>query len=77
MTCREALNQGQRLAAVIQSDSAGATAMHHQPAIHMFCIALGPGKGFVWGRKWGVDFVLTGKLGAKLREYTWKLAELI
>lgn len=83
MTCREALNQGQRLAAIIQSDSndpsdsRDSSALHHQPAIHMFCIALGPGKGFVWGRKWGVDFVLTGKLGAKLRDYTWKLAELL
>lgn len=77
MTCREALNQGQRLAAVIQADATGTQAPHHAPAIHMFCIALGPGKGFVWGNKWGLDFVLTGKMGAKLREYTWKLGELI
>lgn len=77
MTCREATAQGIRLASILMADQSGAPAPQHAPAIFIFCLSLGPGQGFVWSRKWGLDLVLTGSLGWKMRKYTWGLADLL
>ncbi|HEY9898760.1 MAG TPA: FAD-dependent oxidoreductase [Pantanalinema sp.] len=75
MTCREATAQACRLAAIVQGDFLGQPVPAHGPAISLFCIGLGPSDGFIWTRKWGLDIVLTGKLGWKIRDYTWQLVD--
>ncbi|WP_438447166.1 NAD(P)/FAD-dependent oxidoreductase [Gorillibacterium sp. sgz5001074] len=83
MTCKEAAPQAKRLAAVLQAQAAGAapgTAGGPAPHAGMapaFCIGLGEGEGFVWMRKWGLDLVLTGSLGWRVREWTWNIASLL
>ncbi|WP_128896334.1 NAD(P)/FAD-dependent oxidoreductase [Longirhabdus pacifica] len=79
MTCKEAIPQAQRLAKTMQN------MMHHSshPIAHksmpvtLFCVSIGPKDGFVWIQKWGMNFTITGSLGLKLREYTWKSASLV
>jgi NADH:ubiquinone reductase (H+-translocating) len=76
MTCKEAISQAQRLAKIIKADLQGQNANAHENVVNQFCIGLGPNDGFAWTQKWGIDFVLSGKLGAKIRDYTWNLASL-
>jgi NADH:ubiquinone reductase (H+-translocating) len=80
MTCKEAIPQAQRLAQIIHADMEGKTveaAPSHQPIPPMYCIGLGPDQGFIWAKRWGMDFVLTGAIGKKVREYTWNTASLM
>ncbi|MGJ7910089.1 NAD(P)/FAD-dependent oxidoreductase [Neobacillus sp. LXY-1] len=76
MTCKEAVAQAQRLAKIMKAHMMGCSAIMHQTYPEVLCIGLGPKDGFVWAHKWGVDFVLTGKIAEKIREYTWNLASL-
>lgn len=76
MTCKEAISQAGRLAKVIKADMEGTFAEAHQAYPNLHCIGLGPENGFVWAQKWGIDFVLSGRLGGKVREYTWNMASL-
>lgn len=76
MTCKEAAPQAKRLAAILQADIFGRTAPPHSAVPATFCIGLGEGEGFVWMQKWGLDLVLTGKLGWRVREWTWSMASL-
>lgn len=77
MTCKEATGQAARLAKVIWADRQGKPAPAHRSFMDIFCIGLGPGRGMVWTRQMGMDIILTGKLGWKLREWTWNSASLI
>ncbi|WP_268625544.1 NAD(P)/FAD-dependent oxidoreductase [Paenibacillus alvei] len=77
MTCKEAIPQANRLAKIIAADIAHRPAPLHQSYMELFCIGLGPESGLVWCRQWGIDFVLTGKLGWKIRKFTWDSASLI
>jgi NADH:ubiquinone reductase (H+-translocating) len=80
MTCKEAIPQAQRLAEFIYADATGTGAvasLAHQGVPPMYCIGLGPDQGFIWARRWGMDMVLTGAIGKKVREYTWNTASFM
>ncbi|MEH7110243.1 NAD(P)/FAD-dependent oxidoreductase [Bacillus sp. JJ1764] len=76
MSCKEAIAQAQRLAKIMKAHRMGYSAITHRTYPDLLCIGLGPKDGFVWTQKWGVDFVLSGKIAEKIREYTWNLASL-
>jgi len=76
MSCKEAISQAQRLAKILKAHLQGFQAPPHQTYPDLLCIGLGPNDGFVWAQKWGVDFVLSGKLAEKIREYTWNVASI-
>lgn len=77
MTCKEAAGQAVRLGNVVLADLQGTAAPAHQGYMDFFCVGLGPGRAMVWTRKWGLDIILTGKLGWKLRQFTWNIASMI
>jgi len=77
MTCKEGIVQARRLAEIIRAQMDGLSAPAHTSFPSLCCIGLGPKDGFIWARKWGVDFILTGHLGMKVREYTWNAASLM
>ncbi|WP_180954152.1 NAD(P)/FAD-dependent oxidoreductase [Bacillus sp. M6-12] len=77
MSCKEAISQAQRLVKIIKADIQGIETNAHQNYPDFLCIGLGPHDGFVWTQKWGMNFVLTGRLAQKIREYTWDLASLM
>ncbi|MCZ8512755.1 FAD-dependent oxidoreductase [Paenibacillus filicis] len=78
MTCKEAIPQAQRLARGLAVELEGRTGGKHGHESYppLYCIGLGDTDGFFWMRRFGLDFVLTGKLGRKVREYTWNAASL-
>ncbi|WP_442593701.1 NAD(P)/FAD-dependent oxidoreductase [Neobacillus sp. D3-1R] len=76
MTCKEAIAQAQKLAKIIKDDLKGIQASKHKSMPNLYCIGLGPNDGFVWTQRWGINFTITGKIGAEIREYTWDLASL-
>ncbi|WP_108672363.1 NAD(P)/FAD-dependent oxidoreductase [Peribacillus acanthi] len=77
MTCKEAMAEAKTLAKIIKADQDGHEIEGHQAYPSLYCIGLGPTDGFMWTQKWGMDFVLSGKLGVKLRDYTWNIASLV
>ncbi|WP_337099179.1 NAD(P)/FAD-dependent oxidoreductase [Paenibacillus sp. YIM B09110] len=77
MTCKEAIPQAGRLAKVIAADLAGKPAPVHTSYMDSFSIGLGPDKGLTWVRKWGIDFIITGKMGYRIKLFTWNLASTI
>lgn len=77
ITCKEAIPQAIRLAKVIMADINNRPAPSHRAYMDLFCIGLGPERGMVWIRKWGLDFLITGKLGWQIRKFTWDSASLI
>ncbi|MDZ5471469.1 FAD-dependent oxidoreductase [Bacillus sp. 31A1R] len=76
MSCKEAIAQAQRLAKVIKAEIEGTESNPHQNYPSLLCIGLGPEDGLVWAKKWGIDFILTGKVAERVREYTWEYASL-
>ena len=76
-TCKEATAQAVRLGKVVSADIAGLPAPSHKRFSDFFCFALGPNRGMVWARKWGLNFILTGKLGWRIRKFTWDSASLL
>lgn len=76
-TCKEATAQAARLAKVVHADLAGEPAPPHRGYTDLFCFGLGPGQGLVWTRKWGLDLIIAGRLGWRIRKYTWDLASLL
>jgi NADH dehydrogenase len=76
MSCKEAISQAQKLSKIMKAHLQGLQAISHQTYPDFLCIGLGPSDGFVWAQKWGVDFVLSGKLAEKIREYTWSVASI-
>ncbi|MFD3450248.1 NAD(P)/FAD-dependent oxidoreductase [Microbacteriaceae bacterium 4G12] len=79
MTCKEAIPQAQRLSKIIKSKvfNIPNRITHQEYPVKLYCISLGPKSGFVWVQKWGMNFILSDKLGLKLREYTWEQASLL
>ncbi|MGG4496514.1 NAD(P)/FAD-dependent oxidoreductase [Brevibacillus reuszeri] len=77
MTCKEGTAQAARLGSVLAADLDGTSSPTHKSFMEFFCIGLGPEKGIVWTRKWGLDIILTGKLGWKIRQYTWNVASML
>ncbi|HYK74768.1 MAG TPA: FAD-dependent oxidoreductase [Pseudoneobacillus sp.] len=76
MTCKEAISQAQQLVKIIKGDIQGYRTNVHRTIPTLYCIGLGPTEGMVWTQKWGIDIVISGKIGAKIREYTWNLASI-
>lgn len=75
MTCREAIAQAHRLGRTLLADLTGRPAEPHRAATRrQSCLGLGGGEGFAWIRRWGIDITIGGKLGGKVREYTWNIA---
>ncbi|WP_145051023.1 NAD(P)/FAD-dependent oxidoreductase [Paenibacillus xylanexedens] len=76
-TCKEAIPQAARLAKIMLADLEGRQAPVHESYMNLYSIGLGPGKGLTWVNKWGIDFVITGKLSWKIKEYTWDAASML
>ena len=76
-TCKEATIQAARLGKILLADILGLPTPSHKRVIDFFCIALGPGQGMVWTHLYGVDIIITGKLGWRMRKYTWDSASLL
>lgn len=77
MTCKEAIPQARRLGAVVAADLTGRRAPTHRGVLDSFAIGLGPDRGFVWARKWGLDFVIAGKLAYRIKSYVWDMASML
>jgi NADH dehydrogenase len=77
MTCKEATAQADRLGKIVTADLMGHSAPAHKKYIDFFCFGLGPERGMVWTRQWGLDIIITGKLGWKVRKMTWDYASLL
>lgn len=77
MTCKEGTTQAARLAAIVQADLNGRPAPQHKSYMDVYCFGLGAERGMVWTRQWGLDMMITGKLGWKLRQYSWDIASLV
>ncbi|KQY91639.1 pyridine nucleotide-disulfide oxidoreductase [Paenibacillus sp. Root52] len=76
-TCKEAIPQAVRLAKIMLADLEGRQAPVHESYMNLYSIGLGPDKGLTWVNKWGIDFVITGKLSWKIKEYTWDAASML
>ncbi|MCM3781889.1 FAD-dependent oxidoreductase [Neobacillus mesonae] len=76
-TCKEAIPQAARLAKIMLADLEGRQAPVHESYMKLFSIGLGPDKGLTWVNKWGLDFVITGKLSWKIKKYTWDTASML
>jgi NADH:ubiquinone reductase (H+-translocating) len=77
MTCKEAISQAKRLVTIIRAAEHKRKVPVHQNYPKLYCIGLGPGDGFVWAKKWGMHFMLTGYMASKIRDYTWDMASLL
>ncbi|WP_339265726.1 FAD-dependent oxidoreductase [Paenibacillus sp. FSL R5-0470] len=76
-TCKEATAQAARLGKILSADIAGCPAPMHKEFIDFFCFALGPEQGMVWTHQWGLNIIFTGKLGWRIRKFTWDSASLL
>ncbi|MGF7050569.1 NADH dehydrogenase [Paenibacillus sp. DS2015] len=76
-TCKEATAQAARLGKILSADIAGHPAPPHKEFIDFFCFSLGPKQGMVWTHKWGIDIIFSGKLGWRIRKFTWDSASLL
>lgn len=75
MNCKEAMMQAKRLGKVMKLDMVGGSVPIHQDLVtNFYCVALGPNDGFLWTNRWGIDFVISGTLARKVKEYAWKTA---
>lgn len=77
MTCKEAIAQAARLSKILLADLEGQFAPAHTSYMDFFCIGLGPEKGLTWVHKWGINIIITGKLGWRIKKYIWDFASFI
>ncbi|WP_339158754.1 FAD-dependent oxidoreductase [Paenibacillus sp. FSL W8-0186] len=77
MTCKEGGAQASRLGAIVLADLNGRPAPQHKGYMDAYCFGLGGERGMVWTRQWGLDMIITGRLGWKIRQYTWDIASLL
>ncbi|GAA0133168.1 NAD(P)/FAD-dependent oxidoreductase [Paenibacillus sp. YSY-4.3] len=77
MTCKEGGAQASRLGAIMLADLNGRPAPQHKGYMDAYCFGLGGERGMVWTRQWGLDMIITGRLGWKIRQYTWDIASLL
>jgi len=74
MTCKEGGFQALQLGKIVIADLEGRSAPVHKSLMDAFAIGLGENRGLMWARKWGLDIIITGKLGWKIKKLTWDLA---
>ncbi|TLS52763.1 pyridine nucleotide-disulfide oxidoreductase [Paenibacillus antri] len=73
MTCKEGGIQADRLGKIVMADLESRPApVHKKVPLDFYCIGLGENRGLVWGRKWGLNMIITGKPAWKLRNIAWK-----
>ncbi|SFE56696.1 NADH dehydrogenase [Paenibacillus catalpae] len=77
MTCKEAIPQAQRLGKIIVADLTGSEAPKHKAVMDAFTIGLGPGRGIMWTRKWGLDIIISDKLAYKIKCFAWDYASML
>ncbi|MDR5002088.1 NAD(P)/FAD-dependent oxidoreductase [Brevibacillus parabrevis] len=80
MRAGEGALQADKLGRIVMADLEGRPApVHKSPSsiIDFFCIGLGEDRGFVWGRKWGLNMFITGKLGWKIRKLAWDKGSML
>jgi len=80
MRCGEGVLQAARLGKIVTADLEGRPApIHKSPSsiLDFFCIGLGEDRGFVWGRKWGLNMIITGKLAWKIRKLAWDSGSML
>lgn len=72
MRCAELALQDDRLGKIVAADLEGRPAPVHKSApIDLYCIGLGENRGLVWGHKWGLNMIVTGKPAWKFRNAAW------
>ncbi|WP_248929290.1 NAD(P)/FAD-dependent oxidoreductase [Paenibacillus hamazuiensis] len=72
MRCAELALQDDRLGKIVVADLEGRPAPVHKSApIDLYCIGLGENRGLVWGRKWGINLIITGKPAWRFRNAAW------
>ncbi|MDX1807242.1 MAG: FAD-dependent oxidoreductase [Paenisporosarcina sp.] len=76
-TCKEATAQAARLGKILSADITGRPAPSHKGFIDFFCFSLGPEQGMAWTRLCGIDIIFTGKMGWRMRKFTWNSASLL
>ncbi|MDR6879489.1 FAD-dependent oxidoreductase [Bacillus sp. 3255] len=80
MRAGEGALQADRLGKIVMADLEGRPAPVHKSAssiLDFFCIGLGENRGFVWGSKWGLHIIFTGKLGWKIRKLAWDKGSML
>ncbi|AFC30629.1 FAD-dependent pyridine nucleotide-disulfide oxidoreductase [Paenibacillus mucilaginosus 3016] len=80
MRAGEGVLQADRLGKIVIADLEGRPAPVHKSAgsiMEFFCIGLGENRGFVWGSKWGLHMIITGKLGWKIRQLAWDKGSML
>ncbi|MGO4547717.1 NAD(P)/FAD-dependent oxidoreductase [Paenibacillus sp. 2TAB23] len=77
MTCKEAIPQAARLGKVVAADLEGHPAPTHTSYMDSFSIGIGPKNGLTWVNKWGIDFMITGKMGYRIKQLVWNLGSSI
>ncbi|MNJ57697.1 NADH dehydrogenase [compost metagenome] len=77
MTCKEGTAQAARLGGVVLADLNGRPAPAHQGYRDLYCFGLGADRGMVWTRQWGLDILVIGRLGWKIRKLSWDFASLV
>eukprot|EP00130_Batrachochytrium_dendrobatidis_P008304 XP_006683179.1 hypothetical protein BATDEDRAFT_28741 [Batrachochytrium dendrobatidis JAM81] len=71
MRCAEGGLQAVRLGKIVVADMEGRPAPVHKPMVDSFCIGLGENRGLVWGRIWGLNMIIAGKIAWKFRNIAW------
>ncbi|MBD0382859.1 NAD(P)/FAD-dependent oxidoreductase [Paenibacillus sedimenti] len=74
MRCADVGLQADRLGKIMIADLEGRAAPVHKSSssiMDLYCIGLGENRGLVWGRKWGVNMIVTGKPAWKFRNLAW------
>jgi NADH dehydrogenase len=80
MRAGEGALQADRLGKIVMADLEGRPAPVHKSAssiLDFFCIGLGENRGLVWGRKWGLNMIITGKLAWKIRKLAWDTGSML
>jgi NADH dehydrogenase len=78
MRCGEAVLQADRLGKIVVADLEGREApVHKSVPLDFYCFGLGENRGLVWGRKWGLDLIITGKPAWKFRKMAWDAGSML
>lgn len=78
MRCGDGVLQADRLGKIVMADLEGRPApVHKSVPLDFFCIGLGENRGLVWGRKWGLTMMITGKPAWKFRNLAWDAGSML
>lgn len=78
MNCKEAMMQAKRLGKVLKADVTREHALPHRNIVRRgYSVSLGPEDGFLWVKRLGINFIITGKIANKVKAYTWEMASTV